>query len=172
VHFIQDYVTYNSQTLQYISSSFNISEVNWTFYLIHRVYTWDNKINIADWKLGRFWSRLRSYNPVEPRLISCRPFVHRLSFRPSFPEAPHFKRYKRPLLVKDGITGGEMAGQFGLPFRLSRKSHGCLRAANLRHWTDGFILLRRESCCGFYTDKSDCFTGFEYAFWGYQWPAW
>jgi hypothetical protein len=53
---------------------------------------------------GRLGSRSRGYHPDAPRPISCRPFVHRLWFRPSSPEALHVKRHERPLLVKEGIT--------------------------------------------------------------------
>jgi hypothetical protein len=80
---------------------------------------------------GRLGSRLRGYHPVAPRPLRYGPFVHCLYFRPSSPEALHVKRHKRHLLVKDEI-GREMAGQFGLRFRLPRKSQGfftCRKAA-------------------------------------------
>jgi hypothetical protein len=82
--------------------------------------------NFAAWKFygvvdGRLGSRLQCYHPVAPRPLRYGPLVHRLHFCPSSPEALHVKRHERPLLVKDGI-GRVMAGQFGLRFRLPRKS--------------------------------------------------
>jgi hypothetical protein len=80
---------------------------------------------------GRLGSRLRGYHPVAPRSLRYVPLYTALYFRPSSPEVLHAKRHERHLLVKDGI-GREMAGQFGLRFRLSRKSQGsftCLKSA-------------------------------------------
>jgi hypothetical protein len=80
---------------------------------------------------GKLGSRLRGYHPVAPRSLRYGPFVHRLQFRPSSPEALHVKRHEIPLLVKDR-TGREMAGQCDLRFRLPRKSQRsfkCLKSA-------------------------------------------
>jgi hypothetical protein len=52
---------------------------------------------------GRLGLRLRGHHPVVPRPFRYGPFVHRLQFHPSSPEALHIKRHERPLLVKDGI---------------------------------------------------------------------
>jgi hypothetical protein len=43
-------------------------------------------------------------------------------------------RHDKPLLVKDGITGEKMAGQFGLRFRLPRKSKGSLTCRKFATW--------------------------------------
>jgi hypothetical protein len=82
---------------------------------------------------GRLGSRLRGHHPVPPRPLRYGPFVHHLQFRPSSPEALHVKRHERPLLVKDGI-GREIAGQFGLRFRLPRKSQGSFTCRKSATW--------------------------------------
>jgi hypothetical protein len=51
-----------------------------------------------------------------------------------------------------------MPGQFGLRFRLPRKSQGFLHAANLRHGTDGFTFPPKEGMLwNFLPEKSDGF---------------
>jgi hypothetical protein len=82
---------------------------------------------------GRFGSRSRGYHPVAPRPLRYGPFVHRLLFRPSSPEALHVKRHERPVLVKDGI-GREMTGQFGVRFRLPRKLQGSFTCHKSATW--------------------------------------
>jgi hypothetical protein len=65
--------------------------------------------------------------------LSYGPFVYRLYFRLSSPEALHVKRHERLLLVKDGI-GREMARHLGLRFQLPRKSQSsftCRKSATL-----------------------------------------
>jgi hypothetical protein len=66
--------------------------------------TWHAKalFSVPNVRLG---SRSRGYHPVARWPISCRPFVHHLSFHPSSPEALHLKLHERPLLVKDRIMG-------------------------------------------------------------------
>jgi hypothetical protein len=82
---------------------------------------------------GRFGSRLRDYHPFVPTPLRYGPVVHRLQFRPSSPEALHVKQHERSLLVKGGI-GREMAGQFGLWFRLPRKSQGSFTCRKSATW--------------------------------------
>jgi hypothetical protein len=64
-------------------------------------------------------------------------------------------RHERPLLVKDGITDG----QFGLWFRLPRKSQGSLTCRKSATWDRTALLpLRRKACWGFFsTEKFDGF---------------
>jgi hypothetical protein len=82
---------------------------------------------------GRMGSRLRGYHPVAPRTFRYGPFVHNLYFRPSTPEALHLKRYDRPLLVKNGITGVKWPVNLvcDSDFHVNRRD--ILHAANLRH---------------------------------------
>jgi hypothetical protein len=78
----------------------------------------------------------RGYGATTPShlgLLRYGSFVHRLQFRPSSPEALHVKRHERPLLVKDGI-GREIAGQFGLRFRLPRKSQDSFTCRKSATW--------------------------------------
>jgi hypothetical protein len=82
---------------------------------------------------GRLGSRLRGYHLVAPRLLRYGPFVHRLYFHPSSPEALHVKRHERPLLVNDG-NGREIAGQFGLRFRLPRNSQESFTCRKSATW--------------------------------------
>jgi hypothetical protein len=52
--------------------------------------------------------------------------------------------------MKDGI-GLEMAGQFGLRFRLPRKSQGSFTCRKSVTWDRR---LRRSACCGFFRPKN------------------
>jgi hypothetical protein len=93
--------------------------------------------------------------------------VHRLWFRPSSPEAPHVKRRKRLLLVKDGI-GREMA--CGFDFHVNHSV--LLHAANLRHGTDDFTFLPKEGMLwNFSPEKSHGFVRVRTRDLGYQRPA-
>jgi hypothetical protein len=83
---------------------------------------------MVDWGRG-----YRGYHPVTLRPLRYGPFVHRLYFRPSSPEALYVKRHERPVLVKEGIRR-EMAGQFGLRFRLPRKSQGSFICRKSATW--------------------------------------
>jgi hypothetical protein len=75
------------------------------------------------------------------------------------------------MLVNDGI-GREMAGQFGLRFRLPRKSQGFLHAANLRHGTDGFTSPPKKGMLWVVSpEKSDGFGRVRTRDLGYQRPA-
>jgi hypothetical protein len=70
---------------------------------------------------GRLGSRLRGYRPVAPRPISCTPSVPPVISR----GAPRQATWETS--VNEGRNyGREMAGQFRLWFRLSRKSQGSL----------------------------------------------
>jgi hypothetical protein len=91
----------------------------------------------------RLGSRLRGYHPVAPRPLRYGPFVHHLQFRPSSPKTLHVKRHERPLLVKDGI-GREMAGQFGLRFRLPRKTQGSFTCHKCVAWNRSFTSPPKE----------------------------
>jgi hypothetical protein len=80
---------------------------------------------MVDWGRGH-----RVYHPVAPRPSMYGLFVHRLLVPPVISRgAP----YDRPLLMKDGI-GREMAGQFGLRFRLPRKSQGSFTCSKSATW--------------------------------------
>jgi hypothetical protein len=59
--------------------------------------------------------------------------------------------------VKEGI-GREIARQFGLRFRLPRKSQGFLHAANLRDGTDSFTSPPKEDMLWIFS--SEKFDGF------------
>jgi hypothetical protein len=101
-------------------------------------------INSLDWG-----SRVRGYHSVVPRPLRYGPFAHRLYFRPSSPEAFLVKLHEIPLLVKDGI-GREMAGQFGLQFRLPCKSQGSFTR---RKWDRRFYIASEGMLWIFFARK-------------------
>jgi hypothetical protein len=67
-------------------------------------------------------------------------------------------RHERPLLVKDGL-GREMAGQFGLRFRLPRKSQGSFNMPqSCDMGPDGFTSPPKEAMLWIFSpEKSDGF---------------
>jgi hypothetical protein len=83
---------------------------------------------------GRLGSRLRGCHTVAPRSLRHGPFVHRLYFRSSSPEALHVKRHDRPLLGRNWACDSDL--------HVNRRV--LLHAANLRHGTDGFTSPPKE----------------------------
>jgi hypothetical protein len=96
------------------------------------------------WVDGRCGSRLRGCHPVAPRPISSRPFVHRLWFRPSSPEALHVKRHEKPLSVKNGRMGEKWPVNLASDPDCHVNHRVLLHAATLRHGTDDFTSLPRS----------------------------
>jgi hypothetical protein len=73
---------------------------------------------------GRLGSRSRGYQPVAPRPISCRPFVHRLLAPPVISRGTPRQATWQTSVSEGWNYGRVMAGQFGLWFRLPRTSQG------------------------------------------------
>jgi hypothetical protein len=68
-------------------------------------------------------------------------------------------RHDRSLLVKDEIWR-EMAGQFGLRFRLPRKSQGIFYMPEICGMGQTALLpFRRKACCGFFRLKNTTASG-------------
>jgi hypothetical protein len=96
------------------------------------------------------------YHPVPPRPKSCRPFVLPIYFRQSSPEVLHVVRHKRPLLVKDGITGEKWSVKLASDFDFHVNHGVLLHAANLRHGIEGFTSSLKESRLRIFSpEKSD-----------------
>jgi hypothetical protein len=93
---------------------------------------------------GRLGSRLRGYHPVAPKPISYRPFMYRLQFHPSSPEALHVKRHDKPLLVKDGFMCEKWPVNLDCDLDSHVNHRVLLHAAKLRHGTDGFTSHPKE----------------------------
>jgi hypothetical protein len=130
------------------------------------------RLSRPDWMIdGRLGLRLRGYHPVAPGPLRYRPFVHHLWFRPSSPEVHHVKRHEGPLLVKDGI-GWWMAGQFGLWFRLPRKSQGSFTCRKSATWDRRLASPPKEGKLWiFLPEKSNGFGQVQTGDLGYQRPA-
>jgi hypothetical protein len=78
---------------------------------------------------GRLGSRLQGYHPVAPRPISCRPVVHRVLVLPIISRGT-----PRQATWETSVSEEEMASQFGLWFRLPRKSQGSFTCRKSATW--------------------------------------
>jgi hypothetical protein len=117
----------------------------------------------------RMVSRLLSYNTVAPWPVICKPVVHRLSLRPLTLEALHVKRCKRPLLVMYGITGNKHPVNLACDSHSHRNNSVLLHVVNLRHETDGFTTLPKESMLWIFSlGKSNSLGRFRTLDLGYQ----
>jgi hypothetical protein len=73
---------------------------------------------------GSLGSRLRGYHPVAPRPISCRPSVHRLLVLLFISRGAPCQVTWETSVSEGRNHGWEVVDQFGLRFRLPRKSQG------------------------------------------------
>jgi hypothetical protein len=89
---------------------------------------------MVDCRLGLRW---RGYHPVTPRPISCRPFVHSLLVLPIISRGTPCQATWENSVSEGRNYRWEMAGQFGLWFRLPCKSQGsftCRKSATWDRW--------------------------------------